>query len=649
MFVRRLLLAGGAACALVVSGAAQPQTPTASPPATASFPPAIPRPGAEAYPGVIALDIDATDVERRIIAIKETIPVTGPGPLTLLYPQWLPGNHAPRGAIDQFAGVSFTAGGKELEWRRDPVNVYAFHIDVPAGAKAVEVKAQYLSPTARAQGRIEVTSSMANLQWNSMILYPAGYPARGIKVKPSVRLPKGWSFASALTPQSGKAGASPVAFAETDLETLVDSPMFAGAHFKRYDLDPGGRSPVHLNVVADSADLIEPTDEQLEKHRNLVAQADKLYGARHFAHYDFLLALSAELGGIGLEHHQSSENGPGAKYFTDQKNVPGDWDLLPHEYTHSWNGKFRRGADLYTDNYDVPMRNSLLWVYEGMTQYWGQVLAARSGMWSTETARDALALTAATYGNRIGRAWRPLIDTTNDPIILARRPQGWRSWQRGEDYYSEGLLIWLDADTLIREKTDGQKSLDDFAKAFFGVDDGRVTPLTYTVEDVVATLNDVVPYDWASFLAARVDERAVKAPLDGLARGGWRLVYGDEENAYLSLLQKERKSATFAYSLGFSVNKDDALSEVMWDGPAFEKALRIGDKLIAVDGEAYTHERLKKAIKMAKGGKNPVALIVQTGDRIRTVEFDYHGGLRIPRLERVKDAPDRLEQILSAK
>ncbi len=455
--------------------------------------------------------------------------------------------------------------------------------------------------------------------------------------------------AAGLIATAGAAGAGAVSFAETDLATLVDSPMFAGAHFMRYDLDPGSERPVHLNVVADSADLIEPTDEQIKVHRNLIDQADKLFGARHFAHYDFLLALSDELGGIGLEHHQSSENGPGAKYFTDQKNVPGDWDLLPHEYVHSWNGKFRRGADLYTDNYDVPMRNSLLWVYEGMTQYWGQVLAARSGMWSRETALDALALTAAAYDNRIGRAWRPLVDTTNDPIILARRPQGWRSWQRGEDYYSEGLLIWLDADTLIRKRTDGQKSLDDFAKAFFGVESGRVTPLTYRFEDVVATLNSIVPYDWAAFLKARVDARAVKAPLDGLARGGWRLVYGDEENPYLTLLQKESKSATFAYSLGFTVNKEDTLSDVMWDGPAFGKALRIGDKLIAVDGEAYTHARLEKAISAAKGGKKPIALIVQTGDKIRTVEFDYHEGLRIPRLERIGNAPDRLERILAAK
>ncbi|MEE2690300.1 MAG: peptidase M61 [Pseudomonadota bacterium] len=649
MTVRRLLIASCALGAFLLPAAALPQTASAPPPATAPFPPAVPRPGEDSYPGVISLDIDASDVERRIVSITETIPVAAAGPLTLLYPQWLPGNHAPRGPIDKFAGVSFTVAGEPLPWRRDPVNVYAFHIDVPEGAKTVEVRAQYLSSTLRAQGRIEVTREMANLQWNSMLLYPAGYPARGIRIKPSIKLPEGWSFASALTPQSGKAGAAPVAFAETDLETLVDSPMFAGAHFRRYDLDPGGKPSVHLNVVADSEDLIVPTDAQLKLHRNLVEQADRLFGARHYKHYDFLLALSDELGGIGLEHHQSSENAPGAKYFTDQKNVPGDWDLLPHEYTHSWNGKFRRGADLYTDNYDVPMRDSLLWVYEGMTQYWGQILAARSGMWSRDTALAALALTAATYENRVGRAWRPLVDTTNDPIILARRPQAWRSWQRGEDYYSEGLLIWLDADTLIRERTGGRKSLDDFARAFFGVADGRVTPLTYTVEDVVAGLNAVAPYDWAAFLKERVEESGRAAPLDGFERGGWRLVYGDEENPYLSLIEKENKTASFSYSLGFSVNKEDALSDVVWDGPAFNAALKIGDKLIAVDGEAYTAERLKKAILAAKGRKEPISVIVRSGDQIRTVEFDYRDGLRIPRLERIKSAPDRLGQILAAK
>lgn len=621
----------------------------AQPPQTAPFPPAIARPGNEPYPGVISLNIDARDTDRRIIEIAERIPVSGGGPVTLLYPEWLPGHHASRGPIDKLAGIEFFAGGEKLEWKRDPVNVYAFHVNAPEGAKAIDVKAQYLSPASNAQGRIVVTPDLMNLQWDSLVLYPAGYPARGVEVELSLRLPKGWSYASALTPQSGVAGTGRVKFEKTNLETLIDSPMFAGAHFVRVALDGESEAPVHLNIVGDEADLIKFSDEQLGLHKKLVEQADKLFGARHYDRYDFLLALSETLGGIGLEHHRSSENAPDSKYFVKQDDVPRSWGLLPHEYVHSWNGKFRRPADLYTDNYDVPMRDSLLWVYEGMTQYWGQVLTARTGMWSRETALEAMAANAAVYDYRIGRAWRPLIDTTNDPIILARRPQGWNSWQRSEDYYTEGLLIWLDADTLIRDKTNGEKSLDDFARAFFGVEPGRFVPLTYSFDDVVTTLNGVMEYDWEGFLKARVNQSGGPAPLDGVARGGWRLVYGDKANVYLDKTNAGREISSFMFSVGFSFDKENLLTGVQWDGPAFNAGLKVGDQLIAVNDAAITPERMKKAIVAAKDGKAPIRLLIKSGERYRTVSLDYHGGLRIPHLERIAGTPDRLGDILTAK
>lgn len=632
------------ACSLFCSFSA-----AAQPPQTAPFPPHIASPGSEPYPGVISLTVDARDTDRRIVQISERVPVSKSGPVTFLYPQWIPGHHSPRGPIDKFAGVEFYAGGEKLEWKRDPVDVYAFHVDAPEGAKTVDIKAQYLSPTSGAQGRIEITPELMDLQWDKFILYPAGYPARGIDVKLSLLLPRGWSYASALTPQTGVAGRKPITFETTNLETLVDSPMFAGAHFARVALDDGSEAPVHLNVFGDDDDLIKFSDEQLNLHKKLVEQADKLFGARHYDRYDFLVELSDTLGGIGLEHHRSSEDGPGAKYFVKQDEVPRAWNLLPHEYVHSWNGKFRRPADLYTDNYDVPMRDSLLWVYEGMTQYWGQVLSARSGMWSRDTALEAMAMNAAAYDNRVGRAWRPLEDTTNDPIILARRPQGWNSWQRAEDYYNEGLLIWLDADTLIREKTNGQKSLDDFARAFFGVDPGSFTPLTYTFDDVVATLNGVMKYDWAGFLNARVNKSGGPAPLDGVKRGGWRLVYGDKENAYLDKTYSGRKLSSFIYSVGFAFDQQHMLTAVQWDGPAFNAGLKVGDQLVAVNDDAITSEKMKKAIVSAKDSKAPIRLLVKSGDRYKTVSLDYHGGLRIPRLERIDGAPDRLGDILTAK
>jgi predicted metalloprotease with PDZ domain len=429
----------------------------------------------------------------------------------------------------------------------------------------------------------------------------------------------------------------------------VDSPLFAGRYFKQIDLDAKGRAPVRLNLVADSPDLLDASAEQIAPHQALVAQADKLFGARHFDHYDFLFALSDRLGGIGLEHHRSSENASSPRYFADWSKGAPNRDLLPHEFVHSWNGKFRRPADLWTPDYATPMRDSLLWVYEGQTQYWGQVLAARSGLWSRQDALDALAMTAALYGQRPGRTWRSVEDTTNDPIVSARRPVPWLSWQRSEDYYSEGELVWLDADTLIRERSDGKRSLDDFARAFFGVNDGSWTPLTYRFEDVVEALNKVQPYDWASFLRARLIDVAPQPPLDGLARGGWRLVFNDKPSEFWKDNETRRRNADFSYSLGLSIGRDGAIDGVIWDSPAFKAGLTTGGKLLAVNDVAYDQEELKQAITDAKTTAEPIQLLVQTGERFKTVPIDYHGGLRYPRLARIAGTPDRLSAILAAR
>ncbi len=394
--------------------------------------------------------------------------------------------------------------------------------------------------------------------------------------------------------------------------------------------------------------MLEATPEQIARHRTLVEQAYKLYGSRHYDHYDFLLALTDRMGGIGVEHHRSSENGTIPNYFTDWATTPSVRDLLPHEYTHSWNGKFRRPADLWTANYNTPMRGSLLWVYEGQTQYWGYVLAGRSGLLSRQEALDALAATAALYQNRVGREWRPLEDTTNDPIVAARRPGPWVSWQRSEDYYSEGQLIWLDVDTLIRERSDGKRSLDDFAKAFFGVQDGSWTPAPYTFDDVVAALNKVEPYDWARFLHERVDEVAVKPPLDGLTRGGWTLVYTDKPTDYFKSAEARRRSVDLTYSIGVTLSREGDMTAVQWDGPAFKAGLTVGGRILAVNGIAYDAERLKQAITGAKSGA-PLSLIVKTGDHFRTVQVDWKGGLRYPRLERIAGTADRLGAIYTAR
>lgn len=606
----------------------------------------LPAPRDEAYPGTIKLHVDATNVAQRIFSVRATIPA-GPGPLTLLFPEWLPGNHAPRGPIDKLAGLIVTAGGQRLEWRRDPIEVYAFHIDVPQGAKAIDLEYQYLSPTAGDQGRIVVTPEMLNLQWNTVVLYPAGYYARRIPVEATLKIPDGWQLGTAL--ETAATAGSETTFKPVSLEVLVDSPIFAGRYFNRIDLDPKGRSRVTLNVMADEAEQLEAKPEYIAAHRNLVKQADLLFGARHYDHYDFLLALSDKMGGVGIEHHRSSENGTTAKYFTEWDRRFSSRDLLAHEYSHSWNGKYRRPADLWTPNYNVPMQDSLLWVYEGQTQYWGYVLAARSGLWTKQQALDALAATAALYDHRVGRAWKALQDTTNDPITSARRPQPWSSWQRSEDYYSEGLLVWLDVDTVIRERTNGRKSLDDFARAFFGQRDGEwETAATYTFEDVVAALNDIVPNDWRAFLRQRLDGHGPGAPLDGVTRGGYRLIYTEEPTELFKTAETQRRVVDLSYSLGGSVESDGRLASVLWDGPLFKSGLAVGARIIAVNGKTYEADRIKAAVKETKNGKN-VELIVRVGDDVRTLTVDYSGGLRYPRLERAEKTPARFDEIVAAK
>jgi predicted metalloprotease with PDZ domain len=590
------------------------------------------------WPGVITESVDASDVTRGIFHVTETIPVAAAGPLTLLYPKWLPGNHSDSGPIPQLAGLKFSAGGQSLPWRRDPVDVFAFHIDVPQGASSVEAQFQFLSPTDTAQGRIVSTPEMLNLQWNAVTLYPAGYYVRRIKVDASVKLPADWKTATALEVASQE-GAT-IHFKQVTLDTLVDSPLFAGANVRVETLSPD----VRLNIVADQPEQLAATDEQIQLHRNLVTQAVKLFGAQHYDHYDFLLALSDRQGGIGLEHHRSSENGVTPGYFIEWKDNMTRRDLLPHEYTHSWNGKYRRPADLWTPDYRTPMQDSLLWVYEGQTQLWGMVLGARSGLLSSEEALGALAGIAARLDTDAGRKWRPLTDTTDDPIIAQRRPKGWRSWQRSEDYYNEGLLIWLDADSLIRQLSGGARSLDDFARAFFGVNDRDWGELTYHFDDLVHTLNQVQPYDWAAFLKTRLDEVSDHAPLDGFTRGGYHLVYTDTPTEWFKSGEKARKIIDLTYSVGLTLGKEGEITDVAWDSPAFNSGLTVGAKLIAVNNRALDTDQLKAAIKAKK---SPLGLLVKTGDIYRTIELNYDGGLRYPKLEKTAPGPSTLDALLA--
>jgi predicted metalloprotease with PDZ domain len=606
----------------------------------------IPQPQDVAYPGTIKLEVDATNLNQRIFRVRETIPAQ-PGPLTLLYPMWVPGGHTPRNAIDKIAGITFKANGQKLEWKRDPLEVAAFHIDVPAGATEVVAEFDYLTPTGGGQGRVVMTPNMLNLQFLSAALYPAGHYTHRIMVDPRVTYPTGWTAFTALH-EDGRSGDT-VDYKDVPFDILVDSPVYAGRYAKNIDLTPaGGKVPVKLGVIADAAKYLETKPKQIELHKAMVEQALKLYGAQHYDHYQFLFSLSGQMGGNGLEHQRSSENGVGTDYFTGWNEKIGFSDLLPHEYTHSWNGKYRRGKDLWTPNFNVPMQDSLLWVYEGQTQYWGNVLAARSGMRPLPASIDALALVAATYAeNRPGLTWRNVQDTTNDPIIASRAPRAYRNYQMSEDYYSGGQMIWLEADALIRSRTGGRKSLDDFAKAFFGVNDGEwETQNTYTFEDVVATLNGILPYDWASFLRERLDGR--KGLTGGIEAAGWKLVFKDTPNAYAKGASRGG-GGDFVYSLGLSIGKDGSVGDVRWDSPAFNAGIGTGATIVAVNGQAYDKDVLEDAVKAAKTDKAPIELMVKEFDLYRTVKLDYHGGLRYPHLERIEGKPDYLTPILTAR
>jgi predicted metalloprotease with PDZ domain len=609
----------------------------------------IAAPTDRAYPGEIQLSVDASDVSRRIIRVHETLSGIAPDTV-LLYPEWLPGTHAPEGTIDRLAGLRIAANGAPVSWTRDPVDVFAFRLHTAPGVKSIDIDFDYLSPTSSKIGDLEISSELLMIDWNELLLYPAGYFARRIPLQAAVTLPADWKFASAL--ESASTSAARTQFKSVSLETFIDSPLYAGRYSARLDLDPGSPVAVHLNLFADRPELLAVKPEQLEAHRALVQQAYKLFGSHHYNHYDFLYSLSDQVAQSGLEHHQSSENGGDPEAFTEWDKTAYARDLLAHEFTHSWNGKFRRPADLWTPNYNVPMQDSLLWVYEGQTEFWGQVLAARSALRTRQQTLDQFALTAAFYETQRGRQWRTVQDTTNDEIINPRRPQSWRDWQRFEDYYSEGALIWLDADTLIRERSGGKRSLDDFARAFFGIDDGSFTPVTYTFNDVVKALNAVEPYDWAAFLRQRLDSTGKPAPLDGLRRGGYKLTYTDTPSDYQKASEAQRKHVNLMYSIGIDLNdsdKEGSVSQVVWDSPAFKAKIIEGAQILAIHGVAYSADVLQDAIRAAQGTHSPIELIIKTGDRYMVADLDYHDGLRYPHLERDTSEPARLDDILAAR
>jgi predicted metalloprotease with PDZ domain len=621
--------------------AAFAQAPRSAPqpvPAVSSVPDARDVP----YPGTIDLKIDATDIERRVFRVTETVPVpAGTSDLILQLPLWLPGHHGPRGTMNLIADVHFLADGKELAWTRDPIETFAFHVPVPAGAREVTAKFVHTSPLQTSEGRITMTPDMLSLQWDKMSLYPAGYFVRQIPFVPTVTVPAGWQVFGAL--DGAQRRGDTVTWGKVDYEQLVDSPLLAGRYAKQWDLG----HDVKLDAVADEAKDLNLPPEGLARFRKLVDEAYAVHGAFHFDHYDFLVSLSDKLGGIGLEHQRSNESSLTPESFIKWKEKDYGRNVIAHEFNHSWDGKYRRPADLWTPDFRQPMQDSLLWVYEGQDQFWGNVLSARSGTQSKDIVLGEFASIAGFYSVQAGREWRSVEDTTMDPIFEYRRPQPYRDLSRNEDYYNEGALVWLEADQVIRQGTKGAKDIDDFAKAFFGVRPGDIGQLTYTFDDVVAALNGVYKYDWATLLKDRLYRPGQAAPVKGIEMAGYKLVWKDEPNPYAAAREKNGKSTSLTYSLGFSADNEGKVSGTLWNSPAFNAGVVTGAQIMAVNGRAHSGEVLKDAVTAAKTAKEPIKLLIKRGDRFLTVPIDYHGGLRYPWIEPASSGEQPLDRLLA--
>lgn len=601
-------------------------------------------PSHRAYDGTVAVAVDATDLDHRIYRVHESLPARK-GTLRLFYPQWIPGTHAPTGPLSKLAGLKFTADGKPLSWRRDPLNVFAFEVEVPAGATRLDIDFQYLAPTSASQGRVVMTRQILAIQWNTLTLYPDGYDIRKIQFKPTVTFPQQWTSASALTAAS--TDGSTVTYDTVAYDTLVDSPVYAGKYASRIPLSTEANAPVNLNVFGDSPTSIVPNEEELRTMKNLVRQAYLVYGGPSFDRYDFLLAVSDRLSSIGREHQRSSEDTAAANFFTDWHESVERKELLPHEFNHAWNGKGRRPRGQDVENLNTALDDELLWVYEGQTKLWGYILATRSGMWTMDESRDMMAQVAAGFdrGNPGLATWRSPLDTTNDPIIALTGSPASTSYQGSYQYYLAGAMIWLDVDGELRRLTDNRRSLDDFSREFFGKGQGGRKDATYSFADVVRQLDELAPFDWSTFLHERLSGAAQLN--GGLATHGWKLVYTDQPSAIVRQTESVRGVTGLMFSLGLSVDSKGHVLELLWEGPAFKAGLVEGLTITAVDGKPFSASRLRDAIVAAHDNPDsPVELTVNDADGSRVVRVDYRGGLQYAHLVRTYD-PDTLSLLFA--
>ena len=597
---------------------------------------------------VVKISVDATEVPRRIVHAQLEIPAS-PGTLTLYYPQWIPGEHGPTGPINELMGLKFTAHGQTLAWRRDLLDGWTFHVEVPAGVSAVEVGLDYVSPAALDEAPYtagaSATDKMAVLSWNTLLLYPAGWSSDELTYQASLRLPPGWKFGTPL-PIASQTGGE-IDFKPASLTTLVDSPVIAGEFLRVVPLGENPRQ--EMDIAADSAAALEAPPDVLDHYKELTEQAKQLFGAQHFRDYHFLYSLSDHVAHFGLEHHESDDSRVGERYLVDPDLRLVAAGLLPHEYVHSWNGKYRRPADLTTPNFEKPMRTDLLWVYEGLTSYLGDVLSARSGIRTPDEYRDALAKIAADMDHHPGRGWRNLQDTSDAAPELYLASKSWISWRREVDFYDEDVLNWLWVDTIIRQHTQGKKSIDDFCHLFHGGPSGGLEVKTYTFDDVVNTLNQVVAYDWRGFWTERLTNHAANAPLTGIANSGWELVYDGTASALVKAWETSHKQIDALYSIGLLAGFDGAIEDTVEGLPAAQAGIGPGMRVVAVNGRSFTPVVFLDALRATTQHGQALELLVENADYFKTYNLDYHGGEKYPHLVRDESKPDVLGEIIKAR
>ncbi len=594
----------------------------------------------------ISLYINAKDVSKRLLHSKEIIQVK-PGPLTLVYPEWIPGEHGPTGPVVDMAGLIISTNGKKIQWRRDLVDMYAIHCQIPENSDQLEVSFDFILPPERG-GFSEGTSSTAKLlmvSWNQVVLYPDTPKPENTIITPTLVLPNGWKYFTALTKK--ELSGDSINFNPVALNMLIDSPVLTGEYTRQIDITPPSGVPHFLDLVSDDRAALEINTKKINEYKKLVKETNALFGAYHYNHYDFLCTLSDHTAHFGLEHHQSSDNRMAEKSFINDNLFKRAATLLPHEFVHSWNGKYRRPSGLATGDFSTPMKDDMLWVYEGLTQYLGKVLTARSGLYTPEEYLEDLANVAASLDNRPGRIWRPLQDTNDEAQLLYYARRDYDSWRRSVDFYDEGDLIWLEADIIIRQSTKGKKSLDDFCKIFHGGENSGPQLKPYTFNDVVNTINKVAQYDWRNFFLTRLKSLSPHAPLGGIEMSGWKLVYKNSPNDMEKISEKVYHYTNLDYSLGFTISDKGNLNDVIPGTPAAKAGLAPDMKIIAVNGRKYSSNVIHEALKQAMDNSSPIKFIVANGEFYSIVDIDYHSGERYPYLERDTAKPDLLSTVIT--